>query len=159
MSELPDPDYSSWPEASTLVKVFLHEGVPPFRQMTEGAAGFDLAAKIPTSIVLEPFNPVVVPSGVHVAMPIGMEATVRPRSGLGKKGILAMFGTVDADYRGEIGVTLINLTLKEYEIRPGDRIAQLVFSKFASVTCELVEDQDALGKTARGTAGFGSTGR
>lgn len=142
------------------VKVFRKsKDVPLPKKMSELASGFDLVACIGEPLILEPLTPTFIPSGIHIAMPAGMEATVRPRSSMNRKGILVGFGTVDADFRGEIGITLVNCTKANYEILPGDRLAQLVFSAVAQVRCAEVEKTDDLGTTSRGTGGFGSTGR
>ncbi len=125
---------------------------------TEGAAGMDLHANIDQSITLKPLERTIVKTGLFIALPIGFEAQVRPRSGLAaKKGITVLNtpGTVDADYRGEIGVILVNLSNKNFVINDGERIAQLVIAKHERVEWREVT---VLSETKRGTGGFGSTG-
>lgn len=125
---------------------------------TDGAAGMDLRANIKSSIVLQPLERAVVKTGLFIALPIGFEAQVRPRSGLAaKKGISVLNspGTVDADYRGEIGVILVNLSKEAFVVNDGERIAQLVIAKHERVNWQEVA---VLSKTSRGEGGFGSTG-
>ena len=125
---------------------------------TDGAAGMDLRANIESSIVLQPLERAVVKTGLFIALPVGFEAQVRPRSGLAaKKGISVLNspGTVDADYRGEIGVILVNLSTEEFTINDGERIAQLVVAKHERVNWKEVT---VLSETERGAGGFGSTG-
>ena len=125
---------------------------------TDGAAGMDLRANISESILLKPLERTIVKTGLFIALPAGFEAQVRPRSGLAaKKGITVLNspGTVDADYRGEIGVILVNLSNEEFEIDDGERVAQLVIAKHERVTWKEVE---VLNETERGSGGFGSTG-
>ena len=125
---------------------------------TDGAAGMDLRANIESSIVLQPLERAVVKTGLFIALPVGFEAQVRPRSGLAaKKGISVLNspGTVDADYRGEIGVILVNLSTEEFTVNDGERIAQLVVAKHERVHWKEVT---ILSKTERGAGGFGSTG-
>jgi dUTP pyrophosphatase len=125
---------------------------------TEGAAGMDLRANIEEPITLKPLERAIVKTGLFIALPVGFEAQVRPRSGLAaKKGITVLNspGTVDADYRGEIGVILVNLSNAAFIINDGERIAQLIISKHERVQWKEVE---ALGETERGVGGFGSTG-
>ena len=125
---------------------------------TEGAAGMDLRADIEETITLKPLERAIVKTGLFIALPIGFEAQVRPRSGLAaKKGITVLNspGTVDADYRGEIGVILVNLSNEEFIINDGERIAQLIIAKHERVNWQEV---DFLSETERGSGGFGSTG-
>jgi dUTP pyrophosphatase len=125
---------------------------------TLASAGMDLRAHIIEPITLQPLERALVKTGLFMELPIGLEAQVRPRSGLAlKKGISVLNapGTIDADYRGEIGVILINLSSEPFTITPGDRIAQLVIAKHERA--EWVE-VDSLEETARGAGGFGSTG-
>ncbi|TCP70089.1 dUTP diphosphatase [Baia soyae] len=136
-----------------------NEDLPKMEQMSQGASGFDLRAALSETIILEPGKRKLIPTGLAMAMPIGLEAQVRPRSGLAlKHGITVLNtpGTIDADYRGEIGVILINLGEGPFEIHRGDRVAQLVFQQVASVNLIEVEQ---LEETARGTGGFGHTGK
>ena len=125
---------------------------------TDGAAGMDLRANISESILLKPLERTIIKTGLFIALPAGFEAQVRPRSGLAaKKGITVLNspGTVDADYRGEIGVILVNLSNEEFEVNDGERVAQLVIAKHERVTWKEVE---VLNETERGSGGFGSTG-
>ena len=122
------------------------------------SAGMDLRANISESLRLKPLERVIVKTGLFIALPAGLEAQVRPRSGLAaKKGITVLNspGTVDADYRGEIGVILVNLSNEEFLVKDGERIAQLVIAKHEQITWEEVSILD---KTKRGEGGFGSTG-
>ncbi len=127
-----------------------------FQRMSLEASGYDVAATI--EVELESFKPTVIPVGVFVAMPRGLELQIRPRSGLSRIGVLAVFGTVDADYRGELGVTLINFNPNKYLISKGQRIAQAVFAEVPIVNLEDVEGRNELGDTERGESGYGSTG-
>jgi dUTP pyrophosphatase len=125
---------------------------------TLASAGMDLKANIENSIVLKPLERTVVKTGLFLALPVGTEAQVRPRSGLAaKKGITVLNspGTIDADYRGEIGVILVNLSNEDFTINDGERIAQLVIAKHERAEWETVTELD---ETARGVGGFGSTG-
>ena len=125
---------------------------------TEGSAGMDLRASIDAAITLKPLERAIIKTGLYIALPIGFEAQVRPRSGLAaKKGITVLNspGTVDADYRGEIGVILINLSNEEFVVNDGERIAQLVIAKHERLKWEEVAILD---NTERGVGGFGSTG-
>jgi dUTP pyrophosphatase len=125
---------------------------------TNGAAGMDLRANIEKSITLKPLERAIVKTGLFIALPIGFEAQVRPRSGLAaKKGITVLNapGTVDADYRGEIGVILVNLSNDDFIVNDGERIAQLVIAKHERINWKEVE---VLSETERGSGGFGSTG-
>jgi dUTP pyrophosphatase len=125
---------------------------------TEQSAGMDLRANIDESITLKPLERAIVKTGLFIALPAGFEAQVRPRSGLAaKKGITVLNspGTVDADYRGEIGVILVNLSNEDFIVQDGERVAQLVIAKHERVTWEEV---DVLSETERGAGGFGSTG-
>ena len=125
---------------------------------TIASAGMDLRANIEEPIVLKPLERTIVKTGLFIALPIGTEAQVRPRSGLAaKKGVTVLNapGTVDADYRGEIGVILVNLSNEDFVINNGERIAQLVIAKHERAEWE---QTDSLNETERGTGGFGSTG-
>ncbi|MFY8188422.1 MAG: dUTP diphosphatase [Flavobacterium sp.] len=126
---------------------------------TEASAGMDLRAKLTESIILKPLERAIVKTGLFIELPIGFEAQVRPRSGLAAKHgitVLNSPGTIDADYRGEIGVILVNLSSQDFEIQNGERIAQLVIAKHERADWHLVE---TLSETSRGEGGFGSTGR
>lgn len=134
-----------------------HHQLPTYA--TELSAGLDLRANIETAIELKPLQRCLVPTGLYMALPKGYEAQVRPRSGLAiKKGISVLNspGTIDADYRGEICVILINLSSENFIIEDGERIAQLVISKFEQIQWDEV---DILDKTERGEGGFGHTGK
>jgi dUTP pyrophosphatase len=125
---------------------------------TETAAGADLLAAIAADIVLEPLDRAIVPTGISIALPVGFEGQVRPRSGLAAKNGITVAnapGTVDADYRGEVGVILINLGKQPFTITRGMRIAQLVVARHARAVWQEVARLD---DTARGAGGFGSTG-
>lgn len=125
---------------------------------TIASAGMDLRANLTESIVIEPMDRALIPTGLFIELPIGYEAQIRPRSGLAlKKGITCLNspGTVDADYRGEIGVILANLSKETFIIENGERIAQMVIAKHERA--EWVETEE-LSTTERGAGGFGSTG-
>lgn len=125
---------------------------------TLASAGMDLRAYIEEPIILKPLERMIVKTGLYMELPIGFEAQVRPRSGLAaKKGITVLNapGTIDADYRGEIGVILINLSNEDFVINNGDRIAQMVIARHERAEWLVV---DELTETARGEGGFGSTG-
>lgn len=122
------------------------------------SAGMDLRANIDTPILLKPMQRKLVPTGLYIALPEGFEAQIRPRSGLAlKKGITLLNtpGTIDADYRGEIGVIVVNLSEEDFIIEDGERIAQMVIARYEKAEWEEVE---VLGKTERGDGGFGHTG-
>ena len=122
------------------------------------SAGIDLSANLEESILLKPFQRLVVKTGLFISLQQGYEAQIRPRSGLAlKKGITVLNspGTIDADYRGEIGVILINLSDSDFEINTGDRIAQMIIAKHETIEWEAV---DKLDDSVRGNQGFGSTG-
>ena len=119
----------------------------------------DLKANINEPVVLGPLERAMIPTGLFIALPDGTEAQVRPRSGLAAKhgiSVLNSPGTIDADYRGEIGVILVNLSNEPFVINPGERIAQMVVAKYEKVEWSEVE---VLDETERGAGGFGSTGR
>lgn len=126
---------------------------------TVGSAGMDLRANITEPVVLEPLERKLIPTGLFIELPVGVEAQIRPRSGLAlKQGITVLNspGTIDADYRGEIGVILINLSKEAFTINNGERICQMVIAKYKQAKWELVE---ALNETERGKGGFGHTGK
>lgn len=126
---------------------------------TADASGLDLRAAVQSSLLLKPLERIKVPTGLQMALPQGYEAQIRPRSGLAFKygvTLLNSPGTIDADYRGEICVLMINLGNEPFEIHHGDRIAQMVI---APVIRAAIEDVDDLNTTSRGTGGFGSTGK
>ncbi|MCC7332704.1 MAG: dUTP diphosphatase [Flavobacteriales bacterium] len=126
---------------------------------TPAAAGLDLRANLESPIVLKPLERTIIKTGLFIELPIGFEAQVRPRSGLAfKHGITVLNspGTIDADYRGEIGVILINLSQENFEIQNGERIAQLVIAKHEQAEWQLVTELET---SERGSGGFGSTGK
>ena len=141
------------------IKIINRSGNPLPEYQTASAAGMDLRAEIDTPVRLRPLERAVVGTGLYIELPEGYEAQIRPRSGLAaKQGITVLNspGTIDADYRGEIGVILVNLSNDEVTIGPGDRIAQMVIARYERAEWTEVE---ALSETARGKGGFGSTGR
>ena len=141
------------------VKIINKGSCPLPSYETVGAAGMDVRANIIDPICVAPGERVLIPTGLYLEVPAGLECQVRPRSGLAlKKGITVLNtpGTIDSDYRGEVGVILINLSNENFTIEPNDRIAQLVFCPVIQVT--LIET-DALESSDRGTGGFGSTGK
>ena len=125
---------------------------------TELSAGMDLKAAIEEPVELDSLCRVMVPTGLYIELPAGYEAQIRPRSGLAAKHGVTVCnspGTVDADYRGEIKVILVNLSKEKFTVNPGERIAQMVIAKYEKIEWEEVEQ---LGETERGAGGFGSTG-
>lgn len=141
------------------VKVLPHgEGIPLPKYMSDHAAGMDLYAAVDPEVIIPPGEWKLVPTGISIALPEGYEAQVRPRSGLALKqgvSILNTPGTVDADYRGEVGVILMNHSKENLVIKRGDRIAQMIINKVERIVFEEVEE---LPSSDRGTGGFGSTG-
>lgn len=126
---------------------------------TNLSAGMDLKANLSEPIILQPMQRALIPTGLYIELPSGTEAQIRPRSGLAfKNGITVLNspGTIDADYRGEIKVLLINLSQEAFEIKDSERIAQMVVSKHETVEWQLVE---SLNETQRGEGGFGHTGK
>ena len=141
-----------------IIKIINKSGHPLPHYETEASAGMDLRASIDTPIVLGLLERVIVKTGLFIELPIGYEAQVRPRSGLAaKKGVTVLNspGTIDADYRGEIGVILVNLSNEEFTVENGERVAQLVIAKHERAVWKQVE---TLEETTRGAGGFGSTG-
>jgi len=127
--------------------------------MTEGAAGMDLCADVEVPIEIAPAQRVLIPTGIAIALPVGFEAQIRPRSGLALKHGMALVnspGTIDSDYRGEIRIPLINLDGAPQEIAHGERIAQMLVARVVRIAWEPAE---SLPDTERGAGGFGSTGR
>ena len=125
---------------------------------TIASAGMDLRANLETPIILQPMERAIIKTGLYIALPVGFEAQVRPRSGLAaKKGISVLNapGTIDADYRGEIGVILVNLSNESFTVKDGERVAQMVIAKHERAEWSLVTELDT---TDRGAGGFGSTG-
>jgi dUTP pyrophosphatase len=142
-----------------VVKIVNESGNPLPAYATEGSAGMDLCAHIHESVVLEPLERKLIPTGLFIELPTGYEAQIRPRSGLAlKQGITCLNspGTIDADYRGELGVILINLSNEMQVIKTGDRIAQMVIAPVTQISWE---PATALAPTNRGADGFGSTGK
>ena len=126
---------------------------------TAHAAGMDMRAFISEELVIKPMQRMLVPTGLHIELPVGYEAQIRPRSGLAYKhgiSIVNSPGTIDADYRGEIKVLLINLSDTDFVVNNGDRIAQMVIAKHETISWESVEE---LNDTARGHGGYGHTGK
>ena len=126
---------------------------------TLASAGMDVRASLSSPVVLAPLQRAMIPTGLYLEIPVGYEVQVRPRSGLAAKHgitVLNTPGTIDADYRGEIRVILVNLSDQPFEVVPGERIAQMVIARHEQVQWEQVEELDA---TERGAGGFGSTGR
>ena len=133
-----------------------HQQLPAYA--TAQSAGMDLRANLAEPIVLHPLERRLIPTGLHIALPEGYEAQVRPRSGLALKHGLTVLnspGTIDADYRGEIGVVLVNLSHDDFVVNDGERIAQLVIARYEQATLVTVETLD---ETERGEGGYGHTG-
>ena len=133
-----------------------HQPLPQYA--TVQSAGMDLRANIDEPIVLRPMERRLIPTGLFIALPEGYEAQVRPRSGLALKHGLTVLnapGTIDADYRGEIGVVLINLSQEDFVINDGERIAQMVIARYEQADFQVVEELD---ETERGAGGYGHTG-
>ena len=127
--------------------------------MTEGSAGMDLYAAVSEPLVIEPMSTSLVPTNLKIEIPPGFEAQIRPRSGLALRSRITLPnspGTIDSDYRGEIKVVMLNLGGEPFVVNRGDRIAQMVISKYTRVNWE---ESVSLGETARGGGGFGSTGK
>lgn len=125
---------------------------------TRQSAGMDLKANIGEPVVLAPLQRAMIPTGLYIALPEGTEAQIRPRSGLAARHgitVLNSPGTVDADYRGEIRVILVNLSDEPFTVNPGERIAQMVIARYERVVWE---ESETLDETERGAGGFGSTG-
>ena len=142
-----------------IVKIVNQSNNPLPEYSTIHSAGMDLRANITQPITLKPLERVLVPTGLYIELPIGYEAQIRPRSGLAlKKGITVLNtpGTIDADYRGEIGIILINLSNEEFVIEHGERICQMVITSHEHIGWEVVE---FLEETIRGAGGFGHTGK
>ena len=126
---------------------------------TPSSAGMDIRANLVESIVLKPLERTLVSTGLFIELPLGYEAQIRPRSGLAFKhgiGVLNSPGTIDADYRGEIKVILVNLSQENFEIKNGERIAQMIIAKHETIEWE---ETDTLSETLRGEGGFGHTGK
>ena len=133
-----------------------HQPLPQYATLQ--SAGMDLRANLEEPVTLKPLERRLIPTGLHIALPAGYEAQVRPRSGLAlKKGITVLNtpGTIDADYRGEIGVVLINLSQEDFVVNDGERIAQMVIARHEQAQFRVVEELD---ETERGAGGYGHTG-
>jgi dUTP pyrophosphatase len=141
------------------VKIVNKSPFPDPAYATEASAGMDLRANIKEPLVLKPLERALVPTGIFIELPVGYEAQVRPRSGLATKHGITVIntpGTVDADFRGELRVSLVNLSAEAFEIAPGERIAQMIVAKHERVEWE---DAEVLSETDRGAGGWGSTGK
>ncbi len=144
---------------STFIPIVNHSHHPLPAYATQGSSGLDLRAFITAPVQLAPLERVLIPTGLYIAMPNHLEAQIRPRSGLAiKQGLTCLNtpGTIDADYRGEIKVILINLSNEIQVIQDGDRIAQMVFQQVEKMEWQLVENLET---TQRGDGGFGHTGK
>lgn len=140
------------------IKIINHSSHKLPHYETEASAGMDLRANLAENITLKPLERAIIKTGLYIELPLGYEAQVRPRSGLAAKrgiSVLNAPGTIDADYRGEIGVILVNLSNEDFTIENGERVAQLVIAKHERA--EWIE-VDSLSETERGSGGFGSTG-
>jgi dUTP pyrophosphatase len=134
------------------------EGVPLPKYMSHAASGMDIYAAIENEVTINPGERALIPTGFKMALPVGYEAQVRPRSGLAIKNGISVLntpGTIDEDYRGEVGVILINLGKEAFKIKRGDRVAQVVINKVEQADIEVVTD---LSETTRNSGGFGHTG-
>lgn len=143
----------------TNVKIINRSSQPLPKYETEQSAGMDLRAEITEPIVLKSLERAMVPTGLYIELPAGTEAQIRPRSGLAWKQGLSLVnspGTIDADYRGEIKVLMVNLSNDPATIQPGERIAQMVIARYERISWEEV---DVLSDTDRGAGGFGHTGK
>lgn len=144
------------------MKIYNKSANPLPAYASPNAAGMDLRADLSEPVVLQPLERKLIPTGLFIELPPDCEAQVRPRSGLAlKHGITVLNspGTIDADYRGEIGVILVNLSQEPFEIQPGERIAQMVVSRFRQEELVEVESLDDLSDTERGAGGFGHSGK
>ncbi|MGM0395537.1 MAG: dUTP diphosphatase [Bacillota bacterium] len=140
------------------VNVINNGSLPLPEYKTHGASGIDLMANLETTVVLQPMDRYLVPTGIFVEIPEGYEAQIRGRSGLAARNGITLangVGTIDSDYRGEIKIILINLGKVPFEIKHGDRIAQMIMTKYEKMEFQLVE---SLKDTVRGAGGFGHTG-
>ena len=140
------------------VKIVNHSPYPLPSYATLLSAGMDMRANVDSELIIKPLERVLVPTGIFIALPPGYEAQIRPRSGMASKkniGVLNSPGTIDADYRGEVKIILVNMSGEPVTIEPGERIAQMIVAAFTRVEWEEAEVLDA---TERGTGGFGSTG-
>ena len=141
------------------VKIVNRSNHPNPSYSTSFSAGMDLRANLDEAVVLKPLTRRLIPTGLFIELPVGYEAQIRPRSGLALKHgvtVLNSPGTIDADYRGEIGVILVNLSGEEFIINNGERICQMVINRHEQISWEVVEE---LEDTTRGAGGFGHTGK
>lgn len=144
---------------SATVRIINKSGQPLPSYATSGSAGLDLRAAIDEPVILGSLERALIPTGLYLAIPEGYEVQIRPRSGLALKHgvtVLNTPGTIDSDYRGEIRVTLVNLSREPFTIEPGERICQMILARYEQVDWEEVE---VLEETERGAGGFGHTGR
>ena len=145
-----------------MIRIYNKSNNPLPAYASANAAGMDLRADLAESVVLQPLERRLIPTGLFIELPEDCEAQVRPRSGLAlKHGITVLNtpGTIDADYRGEVGVILINLSNEPFTVNPGERIAQMVIAKFQQEQICEVDDLDDLSVTERGAGGFGHSGK
>jgi dUTP diphosphatase len=143
---------------NVVVKIINKSPHPTPSYETGSSAGMDLRAHLEEEVILKPMDRAIIKTGLFISLPPGFEAQVRPRSGLAAKfgiSVLNSPGTIDADYRGEIGVILVNLSRENFSIKDGDRIAQMIIARYAHTKWEEV---NVLDETKRGQGGFGSTG-
>ena len=143
----------------TTIRIVNKSGHPLPTHATAGSAGLDLRAALEEPVTLEPLDRALIPTGLYFAIPAGYEVQIRPRSGLAMKHgitVLNTPGTIDSDYRGEIRVALINLSREPFTIEPGERICQMVLTRYEQVEWVVAEQLD---DTDRGEGGFGHTGR
>lgn len=141
------------------IKIINKSGLALPQYETAHAAGMDMRAFVTEELVIKPMQRILVPTGLHIELPAGYEAQIRPRSGLAYKhgiSIVNSPGTIDADYRGEIKVLLINLSDTDFVVNNGDRIAQMVIARHETITWESAEE---LSSTVRGEGGYGHTGK
>lgn len=140
------------------IKVVNKGNQPLPKYQTVQSAGMDLRANIDAPVILKPLDRKLIPTGLHISLPEGYEAQIRPRSGLTIKNGITIIntpGTIDPDYRGDVGVILVNISNEDFVVKPGDRIAQMVINKFEQAKFEVVEELD---ETERGEGGYGHTG-
>lgn len=141
------------------IKIVNHSTNPLPEYATEASAGVDLRANLDAPVTLKPLERKLIPTGLFIQLPVGYEAQIRPRSGLALKSgitVLNSPGTIDADYRGEIGVILVNLSDRDFVINHGERICQMVIARHEQAVWQLTETLD---ETERGAGGFGHTGK
>lgn len=140
------------------IKVVNKGNQPLPKYQTAQSAGMDLRANIDAPVLIKPLDRKLIPTGLHIALPEGYEAQIRPRSGLAIKNGITIIntpGTIDPDYTGDVGVILVNISNEDFVVQPGDRIAQMVINKFEQAEFKVVEELD---ETERGEGGFGHTG-